>query len=562
MANNFPRPLLRLLPLAVLLLGACASDELQKPLGSAGFLGANLCPAENGLRAMTVSPGSPAEKARLRDGDVLIGYSGEDLAREQARKNLLGDVRGGAGKTLRLTVKRDGKTVALKVVPAKKDVYPRDELYAVLADEILTGRNVSVAVIVTQVNTAKPEFFNNAEALAAWKAGMENSLKNNFETLLLNKPFLRCGTYSVADRDKTDRVLEEARFPDDRRRLRGDGQAGRQDDGSVPSSVRRFHAVPAGLRRLRGRFERAPRRRGIGQRAGLRPFPPARQPAMNRALLLLLLAASAVPARAQRGWGGGGGGDDDGRSRHSRRREPQPMQTDAYVAPAAAVPPPGVAVVVQAPSTAAAAAPSREELPSEPAREKRARARRAPNHSAALNVIGPPSGLAEIQAGETRAKRVYWHEKNGARFAHYYDGKAHWYGFYDGPRFYWSRYAADRWWWYDAAVSRWLYWNDGYWWWQDPAAPRSVYLDINDSLYAYAASTASAPGVAAATTAAPAVPADAPAALDASSAAAKGVSDNSASLSPDGTRMVQIFGDRREAFLYERSEDEEPRVLA
>jgi hypothetical protein len=41
---------------------------------------------------------------------------------------------------------------------------------------------------------------------------MENSLKNNFETLLLNKPFLRCGNYSVADRDKTDRVLRELGF--------------------------------------------------------------------------------------------------------------------------------------------------------------------------------------------------------------------------------------------------------------------------------------------------------------------------------------------------------------
>ena len=214
MANNPPRrarSLFRFLP-AVLLLGACATDELQRPLGQAGFFGANLCPAVDGLRAMTVSPGSPAEKGRLRDGDVLVGYAGTDLAGEAARKGLLEDVRAGAGKTFRLTVKRDGKTVAVKVVPGKKDVFPRDELYAALADEILSGRNVSVAVVITQVNTAKPEFFDNQEALAAWKAGMENSLKNNFETLLLNKAFLRCGNFSVADRDKTDRVLKELGF--------------------------------------------------------------------------------------------------------------------------------------------------------------------------------------------------------------------------------------------------------------------------------------------------------------------------------------------------------------
>jgi hypothetical protein len=67
-------------------------------------------------------------------------------------------------------------------------------------------------VVVTQVNHTKPEFFDNAQALEAFKAGMANSLKNNFENLLLHKPFLRCGNYSVADRDKTDRVLRELGF--------------------------------------------------------------------------------------------------------------------------------------------------------------------------------------------------------------------------------------------------------------------------------------------------------------------------------------------------------------
>ena len=109
-------------------------------MGQAGYLGANLCPAVSGLRATAVSPGSPAERARLKDGDLIVGYAGADLSGEASRKSLLWDVRGGAGKTLRLTVKREGKTVNLKVVPAKKDLYPMDELYAALQNRAFTGR--------------------------------------------------------------------------------------------------------------------------------------------------------------------------------------------------------------------------------------------------------------------------------------------------------------------------------------------------------------------------------------------------------------------------------------
>lgn len=212
MVNRYSRCSRVLVPLAALLLGGCATDELSRPLGSSGFLGANLCPAPDGVKAVSVSAGSPAEKSRLRDGDVLIGYSGADLSAEASRKSLMQDLRAGAGRTFRVKVRRDGKSVELKLTPGKKDVYPRDELYAALADEMLSGRPVAVAVVVTQVDTAKPEFFANADALAAWKTGMQNTLKNNFETLLLNRQFSRCGNYGVVDRDKTDRVLKELNF--------------------------------------------------------------------------------------------------------------------------------------------------------------------------------------------------------------------------------------------------------------------------------------------------------------------------------------------------------------
>jgi hypothetical protein len=270
-------------------------------------------------------------------------------------------------------------------------------------------------------------------------------------------------------------------------------------------------------------------------------------PTTTRSLFIVLLLAAAAPsARAQRGYGGRGGGDEQ---RSSRRRAPRPMQ---YAAPASETPPAASVAVRESDG----GGERREAASAGSAQRKQARAHRAPNHSVALRLAGPREGFAKFEASETLKNHVYWHAQGGARFAHYYDGKAHWYGFYDGPRFYWTRWSADRWWWYDAAVSRWLYWNDGYWWWQDPAHSGLVYLDVNDSFYAYSSTAAASNAEAGA------VPADAPAALDASSAAAKGVADNRARVSPDGTRLVQIYGERREAFLYDQTGGGEPRFLA
>jgi len=198
--------------LAVALLTGCAAPDIQKPLDRIGYLGMGLCPVSDGIQIVKVNADSPAEKARLKAGDTITGYGGQDMSRPESRQRLLWDIRDGAGKKFELTVKRGTKVLTLKPTPDSKDLYPADALKAALSDEIVTGRGVAVAVIVEQINHTNPEFFPNAAALEAWKTGMKNTLGNNFENLLLNKLFLRCGNYSVADRSKTDQVLKELGF--------------------------------------------------------------------------------------------------------------------------------------------------------------------------------------------------------------------------------------------------------------------------------------------------------------------------------------------------------------
>ncbi len=140
-------------------------------------------------------------------------------------------------------------------------------------------------------------------------------------------------------------------------------------------------------------------------------------------------------------------------------------------------------------------------------------------------------GIHAQQRAELTPNRYYWHQRNGVRYSHYYDGRAHWYGFYHGPRFYWTRYHADRWWWFDASYGRWVYWWNGFWWWPGPAGASYVYIDSSYYPYERGGVMANQPSPSAA-------PASSP-----------GVNFSS----PDGKRMVQIAGSDNAAYLYDKS---------
>jgi S1-C subfamily serine protease len=78
-----------------------------------GMIGLVLAPDKTGLRVDAVTPGGPADKAGVHDGDVLIAIDGRKLAGEDAG-DALHDLKIGQG--VKLTVMHDGKSreVALK----------------------------------------------------------------------------------------------------------------------------------------------------------------------------------------------------------------------------------------------------------------------------------------------------------------------------------------------------------------------------------------------------------------------------------------------------------------
>lgn len=77
------------------------------------MIGLVLSPEQNGLRVDAVTPGGPADKAGVHDGDVLISIDGKKLVGEDAG-DALHDLKIGQG--VKLTILHDGKSreVALK----------------------------------------------------------------------------------------------------------------------------------------------------------------------------------------------------------------------------------------------------------------------------------------------------------------------------------------------------------------------------------------------------------------------------------------------------------------
>jgi hypothetical protein len=157
------------------------------------------------------------------------------------------------------------------------------------------------------------------------------------------------------------------------------------------------------------------------------------------------------------------------------------------------------------------------------------------HHAQVVRNAAFTRGVTRVERTEIVPNHYYWHNENGLRYSHYYDGHNHWYGFYHGPSFYWTRYYGNRWWWYDGGMARWVFWGNGYWWWAGPGGVAYVYTDNNYYPYENAGVTVEHEEAQAQ---APSVP-----------SADQGATTNS----PDNTRMVQVFGADAQAFLYDKT---------
>ncbi len=105
--------------------GMISANKREIPGGSPAVLGVALKVSEEGLVASAVSEGSGAEKAGLKEGDVLREIDGAEIEnREEFIKYLSGK---GVGEVIQLKVKREAEVIDLAItLVARHKLYPKE----------------------------------------------------------------------------------------------------------------------------------------------------------------------------------------------------------------------------------------------------------------------------------------------------------------------------------------------------------------------------------------------------------------------------------------------------
>lgn len=91
-----------------------------------GMIGLVLAPDKDGLRVQAVTPGGPADKAGVRDGDVLLAIDGKKLAGDDAARDTLHDLK--IGQHVKLVVAHEGKSRDIALKAERRE--PADFAYA------------------------------------------------------------------------------------------------------------------------------------------------------------------------------------------------------------------------------------------------------------------------------------------------------------------------------------------------------------------------------------------------------------------------------------------------
>ena len=134
-------------------------------------IGAYLSVSEEG-EVLVVSPiaGSPAEAAGVKAGDIIIGVDGQsiqDFSSDQAAKL----IRGPAGSTVELTIRRDGAERKISVTRAK---------VTIKSVETIFQNNVAIVKIAQFTAPTVPEFATAAAEIVAHRpSGIILDLRNN-----------------------------------------------------------------------------------------------------------------------------------------------------------------------------------------------------------------------------------------------------------------------------------------------------------------------------------------------------------------------------------------------
>ena len=93
--------------------------HLQYIESLAGKTDAMLTESQKGVKLQGAVKGGPAEKAGIRNGDMLIGLAGVDIETIHDFMNALAGLK--AGEPTEMSVLRDGERLELRVTPAARE---------------------------------------------------------------------------------------------------------------------------------------------------------------------------------------------------------------------------------------------------------------------------------------------------------------------------------------------------------------------------------------------------------------------------------------------------------
>lgn len=177
------------------------------------MLGITMSAQDDGVVVDRVVPGLPAERAGLKEGDVILRFDDKPVASPEALRAALMDKKAGSQVTIR--VKRDGKEVDLKA-----------ELTAFNAKEL--GVNDQAAMVVRPFMDQAEQSMDEAkraveEALEKIKAIDAEKIRKDVE-LALNKALAKVEAAQAGAREQGQRWVDMLNRGPGMRMLMGDGE--------------------------------------------------------------------------------------------------------------------------------------------------------------------------------------------------------------------------------------------------------------------------------------------------------------------------------------------------
>lgn len=99
-------------------------DFMEETTGNFAGIGAVVGKKDEGFYIVSINPDSPASKAGLKPMDLLISVNDISIDMKQETESLVKIIRGEAGTSVKLTIKRDNETIAMNIKRAEIQINP------------------------------------------------------------------------------------------------------------------------------------------------------------------------------------------------------------------------------------------------------------------------------------------------------------------------------------------------------------------------------------------------------------------------------------------------------